>query len=229
MKDTRFVELVNLYIDRQISAPETAELELEIQSNPRHREIYLQYCRMHRATKLVYESFRAEGASEPAAPARPIASLARLETHRRQRRRAFWAYAASGLAAAACFALVISRINTQTTAEFASATPPSVETGVLAPQTVVAMHAAPGSSAAPVHAQPVAAAGIDYRAMVAALREEEERLMALPRAGSQPMTASLFDDGVFDTRSGAIDRTPPQTRPRQPRAQLEFTAFQFQR
>lgn len=229
MKDTRFVELVNLYIDRQISPAETAELELEIQSNPRHREIYLQYCRMHRATKLVYESFRAEGAGEPAAPARPIASLARLETHRRQRRRALWAYAASGLAAAACFTLVISRINTRTTAEFASATPPAVETAAPAPQPLVAMHVESGATAASVQAQPVAATGIDYRAMVAALREEEERLMALPRAGSQPMTASLFDDGVFADRSGSIDRAPQQTRPRHPRAQLEFTAFQFQR
>jgi len=229
MKDTRFVELVNLYIDRQISPAETAELELEIQSSPRHREIYLQYCRMHRATKLVYESFRAEGASEPAAPARPIASLARLETHHRQRRRALWAYAAGGLAAAACFTLVLSRINTETTAEFASATPPSVETAVPAPQSVAAIHAAPGSTAASMQAQPAKAAGIDYRAMVAALREEEERLMALPRAGSQPMTASLFDDGVFEPRSGSIDRTPQQTRPRHSRAQLEFTAFQFQR
>ncbi len=60
MNDNRFIELVNLYIDRQISAAETAELEAEIQGNPRRRAIYKQYCQMHRATTLVYESFRAQ-------------------------------------------------------------------------------------------------------------------------------------------------------------------------
>ena len=40
MKDTRFIELVNLYVDRQISAEETAELETEIQANPRRRQVY---------------------------------------------------------------------------------------------------------------------------------------------------------------------------------------------
>ena len=35
MKDTRFIELVNLYVDRQISSAETAELEAEIQASPR--------------------------------------------------------------------------------------------------------------------------------------------------------------------------------------------------
>ena len=59
MKDTRFIELVNLYVDRQISPAETAELEAEIQASPRRRKIYQQYCHMQRATKLVYESFRA--------------------------------------------------------------------------------------------------------------------------------------------------------------------------
>ena len=58
MKDNRFIELLNLYVDRQISPAETAELEAEIQSSPRRQKIYREYCQMHRATKLVYESFR---------------------------------------------------------------------------------------------------------------------------------------------------------------------------
>ena len=51
MKESRFIELVNLYVDRQISTAETAELEAEIQVSPRHRKIYQQYCHMQRATK----------------------------------------------------------------------------------------------------------------------------------------------------------------------------------
>ena len=60
MKDNRFIELVNLYIDRQITAAETAELEAEMQSNPQRRAVYRQYCRLHSATKQVYHSFRAD-------------------------------------------------------------------------------------------------------------------------------------------------------------------------
>ena len=65
MKDHRFIELVNLYVDRQITATETAELEAEMQGNPRRRAIYRQYCQLHSATKQVYDSFRANAAELP--------------------------------------------------------------------------------------------------------------------------------------------------------------------
>ena len=60
MKESKFIELLNLYIDRQISPEEAARLEEEILHNPRHRRIYQQYCRMHRACTLVLENIRAQ-------------------------------------------------------------------------------------------------------------------------------------------------------------------------
>ena len=69
MKDHRFIELVNLYIDRQISAEETAELEAEIQASPQRRAVYRQYCQLHSATKQVYESFRANAEPQAHVPA----------------------------------------------------------------------------------------------------------------------------------------------------------------
>ena len=42
MKDNRFIELLNLYIDRQITVAETAELEAEIQQNPKRQAVYRQ-------------------------------------------------------------------------------------------------------------------------------------------------------------------------------------------
>ncbi|MFA5112314.1 MAG: hypothetical protein WC443_12960, partial [Desulfobaccales bacterium] len=111
MKDNRFIDLVNLYIDRQITAAETAELEAEIQSNPRHRAIYRQYCQMHRATTLVYESFRAGAPAQEAAAGE--GTIARFERDRR----AHWGYYAGGLAAAACLALVFAQLNIRNTAE----------------------------------------------------------------------------------------------------------------
>ena len=233
MKDTRFIELVNLYIDRQISPEEQAELELEIQSNPRRRQVYLQYCRMHRATKLVYESFRAHSGQENQ-PARLPTTIARLESQRRQRR-ARWVYAAGGLAAAACFALVVARVNfisgvetpkPNSTLAAAQTTPPAAPAAVAA-------HTPPTDLPQARHAElrPSLLVEVDHAAMLAALREEEERLMSLPRAGSQPRVVSLFEDGVFDSRQNAFDRLSNQSRQRQPqqRIPVEFTAFQFQR
>ncbi len=63
MKESRFIELLNLYLDQQISPDDAAELEAEIARSPAHRRTYLQYCRMHRACALLFENFRA-----PAAP-----------------------------------------------------------------------------------------------------------------------------------------------------------------
>ena len=110
MKDTRFTELVNLYIDRQISQAETAELEIEIQANPRRRQIYQQYCHMHRATKLVYESFRTNGEQPAGATAQP-GSIAYFAQRRQKVRRNFWLSAVGGLAAAACAALYFVRAD----------------------------------------------------------------------------------------------------------------------
>ena len=59
MKKSRFLELLNLYLDCEIDARSAGELEREILSNREHRLIYSEYCRMHRATRLVFERFRA--------------------------------------------------------------------------------------------------------------------------------------------------------------------------
>ena len=76
MKENRFIELLNLYIDRQITATETAELEAELQSNPKRQAVYRQYCQIHTATKQVYASFRASSSVslDPSKSGRPAES-----------------------------------------------------------------------------------------------------------------------------------------------------------
>lgn len=230
MKDTRFIELVNLYIDRQISPAEQAELELEIQTNPRRRQVYRQYCRMHRATKLVYESFRAhEDESGVAAPRQP-ASIAHLED-RLRRRRARWKYAVGGLAAAACLALVFARVNFSSGGDVAGPLT-AAQTTPAAPAVAVAA-AGPDRAAAAEQARVGLAnlrhsifAETDYAAMVATLRAEQERLTNTPT----PARLSLFDDGVFDDRATLPVRGQNSLNARRPqRTNTEFTAFQFQR
>ncbi|MES1168082.1 MAG: hypothetical protein ABUL61_02815, partial [Oleiharenicola lentus] len=108
MKDNRFIDLLNLYIDRQITAEETAELEAEIQSSPQRQAVYRQYCQIHAATKLVYESFRAGATEQPVVPSGRPATVELFENRRRVAR---WTYVAGGLAAAACVAFAFVRYN----------------------------------------------------------------------------------------------------------------------
>lgn len=229
MKDNRFIELVNLYIDRQISAEETAELEAEIQSNPQRRAVYRQYCRLHSATKQVYESFRTNAEPQSRVPAGRViaADFAR-------RSRVNWIHYAGGLAAAACLAVVFVRYNTVSAPvadDLVQAGPtPSIQVATAAAPTPV--------TADPVTATPTAtlvslkdhiATEPDYAAMLAALRREEQRVFANGEIQSSRLP-SLFDDGVFDARQFAPSNNQRTFRGKQtPAQQAEFTAFQFQR
>lgn len=58
MKHDRFIELLNLYLDGEISREESADLEREITQNPERRRIYRQYCQMQRACSMLSEKFR---------------------------------------------------------------------------------------------------------------------------------------------------------------------------
>lgn len=58
MKESRYIELLNLYIDHRLTPAEAAELEAEVQSNPRRRKIYSQYCRIQKACALIFDAER---------------------------------------------------------------------------------------------------------------------------------------------------------------------------
>ncbi len=60
MNASRFTELLNLYIDQELSAAEASELEVEIARDPDRRRTYEQYCRMQRACTMLFESSRAQ-------------------------------------------------------------------------------------------------------------------------------------------------------------------------
>ncbi len=114
MKESKFVELLNLYIDQEINPEEAAILEEEIQRDPARRRVYLQYCRMHRASTVLFESFRSENmpaggklGEAARAAAEKVVAFPTLAPRRSSR----WVYAA-GLAAAACVAFVLVRRST---------------------------------------------------------------------------------------------------------------------
>lgn len=110
MKDSRFMELVNLCVDQQLTPGEARELETELRASPSRHRTYLQYCRMQKACAQLFETERVH------APARPRLSRALADANRkitaapfRTTTRRWWRtpFAIGGLAsAAACVAFV---------------------------------------------------------------------------------------------------------------------------
>lgn len=97
MNDKEFIELLNLYVDREISAEDALRLEKMVATNPRRREIYDQYCRIQKACTMLSE----ETLEMPAAA--PLANVMAFPTQTPWR----FGPAVAGLAAAAACALVV--------------------------------------------------------------------------------------------------------------------------
>ena len=55
MTDQEFIELLNLYVDREISPEDALRLESAVSASPRRREIHDQYCRMQKACSMLSE------------------------------------------------------------------------------------------------------------------------------------------------------------------------------
>lgn len=232
MKDSRFIELLNLYIDRQITAEETAELEVEIQRHPDRRAVYRQYCQIHTATKTVYESFRAVAADQPAPATGQKGVVELFET---RRRRANWGYYAGGLAAAACLALVFMRETTPAgpaalmVAEQPLPTAPV--TKVVAPESV-----APANKPAPafVSLRNSVVVTPDYSAILTAMREQDEERAFFTERLQADQARPLFNDGMFEnkrvstTQEQRVFRSQPGEKT-SAQQQAELAAFQFQR
>lgn len=116
MKETRFIELLNLYVDQQLTAAEAAELEAEIRRNPSRRRTYQQYCRMQKACAQLFEQER-QAAPSTTKLSRALADADRKVIAFPEPRRVWFQrgfYATGVAAAAACVALVLFRTNPAT-------------------------------------------------------------------------------------------------------------------
>jgi hypothetical protein len=219
MKESKFIELLNLYVDHEITPAEAGELEAEIQRDPSRREVYLQYCRIQKGCTLLADKFRTEAPEPAVAMAAPRRSTPK------------WAYAGGLLAAAAAVAFVL------TTQSRTPATSPDVNTP--APQLAVA---ATPTNARPVQQptlrmdfQPVLVShtlhlnGLSADAEPAAVAvNDEPRLDWLQNVHLTPLRSIPAEDLRFDTRASS----PADNRVyagRKPIGTAEMTAFQFQR
>jgi ferric-dicitrate binding protein FerR (iron transport regulator) len=99
MNDSEFIELLNLYLDHEISAADAARLEAEVKHNPEHRQVYQQYCRMQKACTLLAMDF----VEQPTANERKLVGFESRPAWRNPVVLGFGGLAA----AAACVALVL--------------------------------------------------------------------------------------------------------------------------
>jgi predicted anti-sigma-YlaC factor YlaD len=156
MKDSKFIELLNLYLDQQIEPAEAALLEEEIARHPARRQTYQQYCRMHRACTLMFEQAQPESDVGEKAAMTVAAAEEKIRAFPAPSRSYGWVGYAAGLAAAACVALVLVQ---RRPAEPAAAPAPAREVIVqitpkpLAPVVPVAAARASGLAAVPVNYQ----------------------------------------------------------------------------
>lgn len=105
MKDSEFIELVNLYLDHEISAADSARLEAEVQNNPARRQIYRQYCRMQKACKVLMQDFQTEAVSIS------DSKVVRFDPMARPSRVSAFYTVGAFAAAAACVAIILTANN----------------------------------------------------------------------------------------------------------------------
>lgn len=103
MNDSKFIELLNLFLDHEITSADAKLLEAEVRGNPQRRRLYREYCEMQKACVVLAE----QAAATTTAP-----EFNRVETESRDRSWGwgswgFGTYAAGFCAAAACLALAV--------------------------------------------------------------------------------------------------------------------------
>ncbi len=146
MKESEFIELLNLYLDHEISAADSARLEAEVQKSPERRKLYQTYCRMQKACKVLAADFKTDEAAIAAQTEKKVVAFnpAAASVAADQRKRSRDVYAVGGfLAAAACLAFIfVNRHGTapasQGEAVVQASSTPAVNTAVEPVATVAA-------------------------------------------------------------------------------------------
>ena len=118
MKDAEFIELLNLYLDHEISAVDARRLEVEVSNNPARNKIYHEYCQMQKACVILAQTSALETAYAPTE-----SNVVRFQEA--APRWSFGFYAVAACAAAACVALVAVMRNGHGSANLAALAPES--------------------------------------------------------------------------------------------------------
>ena len=101
MKDSEFIELLNLYLDHEISAVDADRIEREVRENPARRQIYQDYCRLQKACTLLAKDYVEQSSASGSTEDRKLVAF--------QPRRSWGAgvYLGGFAAAAACVTVLV--------------------------------------------------------------------------------------------------------------------------
>ncbi|MDB6169200.1 MAG: putative transrane anti-sigma factor [Verrucomicrobia bacterium] len=222
MKESKFIELLNLYVDHHISPADAALLEAEVRTNGARRNVYRQYCQMQKACHQLGEAFRIES---PAAATTPKI----IDFKPRRPALAGVTYAAGIIAVAACIAVAFvvrsggrAPGSPAAVATHASAPAPASVAALTAPAVRPALQPAFGPRSLTLRGQNAELAENAAPEQVA-LRDwmDDIRLSS--------MQGVLIEDLRFDGKPAlpSDDRVYRSVRPFQ--GKVEMTAFKFQR
>lgn len=134
MKDSEFIQLLNLYLDHEISGGDAARLEAEVQNNAARRRIYQQYCRMQKACRVIAADFETEPVGAVLTGEKKIIAFnpaaAAAIAAQRKRTNAFYTFGTL-VAVAACAAIIFvgrgnqaAKVDTSATTQAAVAAAP---------------------------------------------------------------------------------------------------------
>ncbi len=217
MKESKFIELLNLYLDHQISPAEAELLEAEVKSNPERRRVYREYCEMQKGCSLLAENFRTQA---------PASDPKLVEFPRRPSSGGKLAYVASFAAIAACVAAV-----------FISRSRPVGPASVSAPVAMQSVAPAPALAAAPVARPPLQPAFgpkvLTLRAQNAELADATTDQAAMAEWMNNIQLSSIPGASADELRFDAHATLQPDTRTyrsnRPIQGKVEWTAFTFQK
>jgi len=250
MKESRYIELLNLYVDHQLTSAEAAELEAEVQRSPERRKTYLQYCRMQKACGLLFEADRTLA---------PKTAAAVIAIRNPSARRTDWTPSIFGwgglrmagyAAAAACAVIVGLRFLP---GEAPSVPPANSLVASVSPEPAVRVSVAPvGASSAvstaamefPVDFPAISAPKSTLQSVwfASSLRSKQNGvaefvtgstadLAWLNQVNLPSVRAPLVEDLRFEARSESLSQpeSPVYGGRRPYQGNIEMTAFQFQR
>ncbi len=207
MKDSKFIELLNLYVDHQISPAEAEQLEAEVKGDPERRRVYREYCQMQKACAVLAENFRTEA---------PAGDPKIVEFQPRRLPLGAIAYVGSLVAVAACVTVLFT-LRTRQSAPLAAVAP--------------AVAAAPVARPAlqPVFGPKV----LSLRAQNAELAESSADSAAFAEWMNNIQLSTMPGASADDLRFDAHGTLQPDVRTyragRPIQGKVEWTAFTFQK
>ncbi len=228
MTNHKFTELLNLYLDNEISLEDAAILEAEIQQDPARRALYQQYCRIQKGCSQMADVFGEQG---------KLIAPAKISLKRKVSRSHFAPWATGlGLAAAAGFALVLMNSDPvaveNVTIAKNRATEPKAQAVERISQEVLVNYDLPEYNRTPTELHPVFTPTLisillsDQTARSLYVNGQTERFDWMDRMNFDSPQNEKFS---FQVRPAVASgqRTFRSQRPIE--GQVEMTAFQFQR